>query len=162
MRDSRRDEVSRFDDSSRIQPKGSVSGDCYLIYQDKCSRHVLWSSDEEDSVYLVHVLVLSAMHYRHITFSLVWMCMIHLFEYFFMTGKEGGGGRRVKETSKLICTLCSGYQSHTSTGIYKGFCTNQFCRRQSKGWWILPPTSMHPHPPPPPPTFLLFYLKNKN
>lgn len=38
MRDSRRDEVSRFDDSSRIQPKGSVSGDCYLIYQDKCSR----------------------------------------------------------------------------------------------------------------------------
>lgn len=37
MRD-RRDEVSRFDDSSRIQPKGSVSGDCYLIYQDKCSR----------------------------------------------------------------------------------------------------------------------------
>lgn len=58
MRDSRRDEVSRFDDSSRIQPKGSVSGDCYLIYQDKCSRHVLWSSDEEDSVYLVHVPVL--------------------------------------------------------------------------------------------------------
>lgn len=154
MRGSRRDEVSRFDDSSRIQPKGSVSGDCYLIYQDKCSRHVLWSSDEEDSVYLVHVL--SAMHYRHMTFSLVWLCMIHLFEYYFMTGKEGG--RRVKETSKMICTLCSGYQSHTSTGIYNGFCTNQFCRRQSKGWWILPP-NIHA---PPPPTFLLFYLKNKN
>lgn len=43
MRDGTRDEVSRFDDSSRIQPKGSVSGDCYLIYQDKGSRRVLWS-----------------------------------------------------------------------------------------------------------------------
>lgn len=121
---------------------------------DMCCE-VHWTTDEEDSVYLV----LSAMHYRHMTFSLVWMCMIHLFEYFFMTGK--GGGRRVKETSKLICTLCSGYQSHTSTGIYNGFCTNQFCRRQSKGWWILPP-NIHAPPLPPPPTFLLFYLKNKN
>lgn len=99
------------------------------------------------------------MHYRHMTFSLVWLCMIHLFEYFFMTGKEGE--RRVKETSKLICTLCSGYQSHTSTGIYNGFCTNQFCGRQSKGWWILPPNIHAPPPPHPPPTFLLFYLKKK-
>lgn len=47
---------------------------------------VYWTTDEEDSVYLV----LSAMHYRHMTFSLVWMCMIHPFEYFFMTGKGGG------------------------------------------------------------------------
>lgn len=42
MRDSGRDEVSRFDDSSRIQPKGSVSGDCYLIYQDKCAVKFRW------------------------------------------------------------------------------------------------------------------------
>lgn len=64
---------------------------------------VYWIIDEEDSVYLV----LSVMYYRYMIFFLVWMCMIYLFEYFFMIGKEGG--RRVKEIFKMICILCFGY-----------------------------------------------------
>lgn len=46
-----------------------------------CGVH--WTTNE-DSVYVV----LSSMHYRHMTFSLVWLIIIHLFEYL---GKGGRG-----------------------------------------------------------------------
>lgn len=166
---------SLSDDRSRILPKGSVSGDCYLIHQDKCSRCVLWSSLDWQirtaSVYIVHCTKFHALQTYDFFFSLaVYDSFIWIFYYGRERaggGGDGGWGGGVKETSKMICTLVSVYQCHTS--IQQRFLHQyRFCGRQSKRWWTPLPTSMQPppnppNPTPPTPTLQIFYryLKKK-
>lgn len=113
-----------------------------------CAVEFTWLQIRTASVYIVHCTKFHALQTYDFFFSLA---VYDSFIWIFFDGREraGGGGGGVKETSKMICTLGSVYQCHTSIQ-HRFLHQYRFCGRQSKRWWQPPPTSMQ-HPPPKPP-----------
>lgn len=162
---------SHSDDRSRLGIWWLLSDPPGQMFQT-CAVEFTWLQIRTASVYIVHCTKFHALQTYDFFFSLaVYDSFIWIFYY----GREraggggdgGWGGGGVKETSKMICTLVSVYQCHTS--IQQRFLHQyRFCGRQSKRWWTPLPTSMQPppnppNPTPPTPTLQIFYryLKKK-